>query len=269
MLKPLRKVIKGNNPTTLLVFNLLIFATLILAPIFCDLNWEFLVGSLFVYFLNICCGVSTTYHRALTHLAFKMPKWLERTFATFACLAGTGSPIMWVMTHRQHHRFADKEGDPHPPSGVWKTIFGVYPRVTSHIRDIVRDKYYTFWHRHYFGLVILWGAFLALFGMNAFFFLFVVPITASITVSNALNWWGHKESMISYRNYDLRDYSQNNWPMAFFAFGEGWHNNHHRHPGSAQFGIKKWEIDVSYLVIRGLQFLGLATQVKTPRKELL
>jgi stearoyl-CoA desaturase (delta-9 desaturase) len=267
--RKIKSIIKGNNPTTLLLFNLYLFAVLVAGFFSATFSAGWLSVSLFMYFLMICLGISVTYHRALTHKAFLMPKWLERTFATFACMAGTGSPIMWVMTHRQHHRFADKPGDPHPPEAVYKTIFGIYPRVNGYIRDIVADKYYKVWHRNYFGILSLWALFLYLvFGFNALYFILVVPVVCSVIVSNALNWFGHKSSFISYRNYELKDHSQNNWAMAIFAFGEGWHNNHHRHPGSASFGIDKKEVDISFLVIQLLEKLNLAKSVKRPNLNL-
>jgi fatty-acid desaturase len=267
--KKIKNIIKGNNPTTLLVFNLYLFSMLIGGMFIASFSASWLSVSLLMYFLMICCGVSITYHRALTHRALIMPKWLERTFSTFACMAGTGSPIMWIMTHRQHHRFADKEGDPHPPGAVYKTVFGIYPRVTGHIRDIVADKYYIIWHRNYFGILILWAILLYfIFGFDALYFIMIVPVASSVFISNALNWFGHKESNISYRNYDLKDHSQNNWVMALLAFGEGWHNNHHRYPGSAKFGISSREIDISFIVIKILESINLVTGIRYPQEKL-
>lgn len=263
MLKQIKNIIKGNNPKTLLVFNLILFGCLIAGMMRAEFSLVWIAVSGLMYFLMICCGISMTFHRALTHKAFTMPKWLERIFATFACMAGTGSPIMWVLTHRQHHRFSDKPGDPHPPSAVYKTLFGVYPRVSGYIRDIVVDKYYRFWHRYYFGILVSWAVLIfMIFGFNALYFIFVMPVSASIFISNALNWFGHRESTISYKNYSLTNDSQNNWIMAILAFGEGWHNNHHRYPGSARFGIKRYEVDISYLQIKFLQYVGLAKNVK-------
>lgn len=261
--KQLKTLIKGNNATTLLVFNLFLFSVLVTGVFFAQFSIAWISASVFMYFLMICCGISVTYHRALTHKALLMPKWLERTFSTFACMAGTGSPIMWVMTHRQHHRYADLPGDPHPPADVYKTVFGVYPRVSGYIRDIVKDRYYRFWHRYYFGLLILWAAVLFFTaGFSALYFIFVIPVSASIFISNTLNWFGHKETVLSYRNYNLTNDSQNNWVMAALAFGEGWHNNHHRFPGSAKFGVRLHEIDMSYLLIKLLIFFKIASNVK-------
>jgi stearoyl-CoA desaturase (delta-9 desaturase) len=39
--------------------------------------------------------------------------------------------------------------------------------------------------------------------------------------------------------------------------GEGYHNNHHKHASSANFGVKWYEIDVTYLIIKLLNAFGL------------
>ncbi len=263
-----QQIFKGNNPDTLITMNIMAVALLLILPFYVSFSWGWVAGSLLVYFCNICLGVSLTYHRSLTHYALKMPKWLERLFVSFACVSGTGSPIMWVMTHRQHHRFADKPGDPHPPENVLKTFFGVYPRVNSHIRDIARDPFYRLWHKSYFALLAAWAALLCtVSGLNGLFYLYVIPVFASVLVSNTLNWFGHAKSVISYRNYELKDRSQNNWMMAIVAFGEGWHNNHHRFPTSSRFGIRWFEFDVSYGVACLLRSVGLATDVKTHKES--
>jgi stearoyl-CoA desaturase (delta-9 desaturase) len=54
---------------------------------------------------------------------------------------------------------------------------------------------------------------------------------------------------------------------AILAFGEGWHNNHHAFPTSARHGLRWWEIDTSYLVIKAMKALGLARNIKTPAPD--
>lgn len=262
------KFFKGNNPTTLLIANIIVFTLVLLSPWMVTYTLGGVLLSLFAYFCMICLGISVTFHRTLTHKALKMHPAVEAVFSTFGSLAGTGSPIMWVLTHRQHHRFSDKEGDPHPPKNVWKTFFGHYPRVSaSGIRDIARNKYYIFLHRYYF--LVLFGFFCTLtaaFGYKWAFFGFILPMFAGITASNVLNWFGHKKSMVSYRRYDLSDHSQNNAVCGILIFGEGWHNNHHRHPGSALFGLGKYEVDMSFMVIRLLSAFGLVSNVKVAKQ---
>jgi fatty-acid desaturase len=60
-----------------------------------------------------------------------------------------------------------------------------------------------------------------------------------------------------YKNFNIKDDSMNNWLMAIICVGDGWHNNHHAVPGSSNMGIKPWEIDPSYLLLKGLQKIGL------------
>lgn len=264
MIKALRNIIKGNNSNTLVAFNFTIIALAIYGFIVYGFSLPLFGLTLLTYFIMICFGISITYHRALTHKALVMHPIVEKFGVLVASLAGTGSPIMWVLTHRQHHRYSDKPGDPHPPNGVPRTFFGIYPRVeTSGIRDVASKKFNRFLHRYYFAVVAGWGLLLfVLFGPVIFFYVFVLTTLFNVAISNALNWFGHKAGNFSYRNYNLRDQSQNNVIMATLAFGEGWHNNHHRFPGSAKFGVKRSEIDISYLVIKGLSALGLAHSIK-------
>ena len=53
------------------------------------------------------------------------------------------------------------------------------------------------------------------------------------------------------------------------ALGEGWHNNHHVFPTSGRHGLRWWQLDLSYLFIRGLALLRLAWDVRLPGKHAL
>ena len=46
------------------------------------------------------------------------------------------------------------------------------------------------------------------------------------------------------------DESRNNVICGVLAMGEGWHNNHHAFPTSARDGLRWWELDTSYMLIR-------------------
>ena len=75
--------------------------------------------------------------------------------------------------------------------------------------------------------------------------------------------------MFGKRHYRSRDESRNNWLIAVLVFGEGWHNNHHAFPSSARHGLRRWQVDVSWLVIRGLERIGLVWNVRRPSAEQL
>ena len=50
------------------------------------------------------------------------------------------------------------------------------------------------------------------------------------------------------------------------VFGEGWHNNHHAFPASARHGLHRFQIDLSWWIIRGLEKLRLVSNVRLPTK---
>jgi fatty-acid desaturase len=81
------------------------------------------------------------------------------------------------------------------------------------------------------------------------------------SVNSVTHLWG-------YQSFDTHDDSRNNWLVGLVANGEGWHNNHHAEPRSAAHGQRWWELDVSYLTIRALELVGLASDVVKPRRWL-
>ena len=63
------------------------------------------------------------------------------------------------------------------------------------------------------------------------------------------------------RPFDTPDQSRNNALCALLTFGEGWHNNHHAFPASARHGLAPWQLDPTWMFIRLLVGLGIATRV--------
>ena len=92
---------------------------------------------------------------------------------------------------------------------------------------------------------VLWGIFLRT----------TLGLHATWLVNSATHMWGS-------RRFHTKDDSRNSWWVAAVTFGEGWHNNHHAYPASAAHGLAWYEIDITYLHIRALQLLGLATGVR-------
>ena len=69
--------------------------------------------------------------------------------------------------------------------------------------------------------------------------------------------------------FKTNDSSKNNIWLAIPTLGDSWHNNHHAFPSSAFHGLKWWQIDFSAWVIRGLEKLGLAWDVKVPTPKMI
>ncbi len=68
-----------------------------------------------------------------------------------------------------------------------------------------------------------------------------------------INWFGH---IYGYVNYKVENTSKNLFPFDFLMMGEGYHNNHHKHATNANFGVKWYEIDMTFLIIKVLDTFG-------------
>ena len=63
--------------------------------------------------------------------------------------------------------------------------------------------------------------------------------------------------VVGTRRFATTDTSRNNWVIALFTLGEGWHNNHHHCMSSARQGFYWWEVDVTYYVLYVLGRMGV------------
>jgi len=105
------------NWPTVVVFGIFHVAAFAACFVF---SWRALFCALVLYWVSLSFGIGMGYHRLLTHRSYRVPKWLEYTLTVCATLALEGGPIFWVATHRVHHQFSDKHGDPHTPrDGKW------------------------------------------------------------------------------------------------------------------------------------------------------
>jgi stearoyl-CoA desaturase (delta-9 desaturase) len=86
------------------------------------------------------------------------------------------------------------------------------------------------------------------------FFRVTFALHATWFVNSATHSWGN-------RRFDTNDDSTNSWWVALLTFGEGWHNNHHAFARAARHGLTWYEIDMNWLAIRAMQFVGLAREV--------
>lgn len=233
-------------------------------------TWKALAVAVFLWLVSGCWGIGMGYHRLLTHRGYKTPKWVEYFLTVCATLALEGGPIFWVATHRIHHKFSDQEGDPHSPiDGKWWAHMGWIltgrsmhhdtTTLAKYVPDLAKDKFHVWITKyHYVPIVALGLALLAIGGlpflMWGIFLRTVVGLHATWLVNSATHTWGS-------RRFQTRDLSTNNWWVAILTFGEGWHNNHHAHPVSAQHGLRWYEVDMNWYGIWTLKKLGLARDI--------
>jgi stearoyl-CoA desaturase (delta-9 desaturase) len=246
---------------------------------------------LFMY-LATAIGITVGYHRMLTHRAFDAPKPVKYTLAVLGSMAVQGSVIDWVADHRKHHAFTDEDGDPHSPHGhggglkgalhgLWHAHMGWRVETQGqaekrrYARDLLDDPGMRWIGRNFPWLVLagmliptalgfvltggslmgaltgyLWGGLVRVF--------LVHHVTWSI--NSVCHFFGR-------RRFDLEDESTNVFWLALPSLGESWHHNHHAFPRSAHHGLRWWEIDISGLIIRGMEKVGWARDVVTITPE--
>jgi stearoyl-CoA desaturase (Delta-9 desaturase) len=261
------------------------------------LLWNFLVGwtelGLFLALYTFTAvGISVGYHRMLAHRSFKAARPVRFVLALAGTLAAQGPAITWAAHHRKHHNLADKEGDPHSPhlhgepglkgilKGFWHAHIGwlfdetLTSEPMRYVPDLLREREMRWMSRHFIGLVVagivapgliayaitreplalltgmLWGGIVRIFLLDH--------------VTWAINSLGH---IVGTRRYQTSDHSHNLPFLSIPSLGENFHNNHHAFPNSAIIGLRRSEIDLGYLLIRGLEWLGLAWDVRRPSKH--
>jgi len=237
-------------------------------------DWKSVIVAAVLYWTCVGWGIGMGYHRLLTHRSYRVPKPLEYFFAICGTLTLEGGPIFWVATHRLHHQRSDQPGDPHSPKdGPWWAhvgwiIFGeskhnATEMMSKYAPDLGRDPFYRWLNTyHYVPLVIMGLVLLGFGGLSMFLWgictRVVLGLHATWLVNSATHLWGR-------RRFRTRDDSRNNWWVALLTFGEGWHNNHHAHPASARHGLTALELDLTWLQIRLLEWLGIAKKVQVAR----
>ncbi|MGB0598362.1 MAG: acyl-CoA desaturase [Rubripirellula sp.] len=269
-----------------------LFAVAAVLPYF--FTWSGLILAIAGHFLFGMFGITIGYHRLLTHRGFTCPKWLEHTLAVLGICNLQDSPARWVAIHRMHHQHSDHQPDPHTPlvGFLWGHVGWVICRHrdldrTSHyeryVRDLLRDPFYLKLERGDGWFFVFLAHALLITMAGGLFGYLISGGLAGEAVRYAGSWavwavairtvfvlhgtWSVNSlaHLIGYRNYETRDQSTNNWLVAIFTHGEGWHNNHHAEPRAASHGHRPWEFDMSWWVIRGMERVGLAKDVVRPK----
>jgi stearoyl-CoA desaturase (delta-9 desaturase) len=236
-------------------------------------------------------GLTVGYHRLFTHRAFSTGTAMSCIFIVLGSMAGRGPMLSWVAMHRRHHELSDQEGDLHSPNLHGTTLFGRlrgflhahltwmiehdYPNIAHYVPDLMAERALVAVNRQYYAWVLLglagpaaigglatWSPMGALTGLlwGGVVRMFVVEQSMS-AINSVMHTFGSR------RFITRGDESRNLAVMAVLAWGEGWHNNHHAFPYSAAFGLRWFEFDPGFLLIRLLEALGLVWNVKVPNQE--
>jgi len=255
------------------------------------LGWHDVVIALVFYCVS-GLGITVGYHRYFTHGSFKAKTGLRVGLAIAGSLAIEGPVITWVSDHRRHHKYSDKEGDPHSPwryGDDWKALSKglLYahvgwlfdPNKTSQQKfspDLLADRRIKAVDKLFPLLVAVSLLLPALIGglwgmswqgaVTAFFWASLVRIALLHHITWSINSICHT---FGSEDFEVRDKSRNVAWLAIASFGESWHNLHHADPTCARHGALKGQLDPSARVIWAFEKLGWAYDVRWPDEERL
>lgn len=213
-------------------------------------------------------GITVGFHRFLTHRSFETSPLLTVLLLGLGSMANQGRCIDWAAHHLKHHAHSDREGDPHSPlDGLLHAYCGWILRGPPADREryckrlledrlvVLADRIAPLWV-----LLGLLGPY-AVAGWRGLLWGGLARIGFTNHVAFAVNSLGHTYGS---QPFETGDRSRNNWFLAAFSFGDGWHNNHHAFPAMASHGMGRRQVDPAGIAIRALARLGLVWNVKLP-----
>jgi len=226
-------------------------------------DWMLLLVTYWVRIFFITAG----YHRYFAHRAFSTNRVFQFVLALGGATAVQKGPLWWAANHRLHHRHTDTIRDSHSPiKGIFYSHMGwiMAPHADETRMDAIADfaKYpeLRFLNRQDWiapwtlAMTCLWvGGWSGL--LWGFFLSTVLVWHSTFMVNSVAHLWGT-------RRFATDDSSRNNFLVAFLTMGEGWHNNHHHIASSVKQGIRWWEIDATYYVLRVLSWFHIVTDLR-------
>ena len=187
------------------------------------------------------------------------------------------SPRAYAIMHRMHHAYTDTDQDPHSPNfssnlvammlrtrriyqGIYKGEMKIDVKFTKNLPEWPAfDK----WANSTFSRVLWIAAYLVVFLLFAtspwLYLLLPIIIIMGAFHGAIINWFAHK---FGYKNFILKNTSENLFSVDFLMLGESYHNNHHKHPSSINFGVRWHELDPVYPVILLFNWLHI---IKVPK----
>ena len=142
-----------------------------------------------------------------------------------------------------------------------------YPGI---IKDLLKNKIIMFQHKYYVWLLILTnGLPILFFGwllndyIGAFLFTFLLRLFITHHFTWFINSWAHTKGK---QPYSKEHTAVDNWLLAFFTWGEGYHNFHHTFPNDYRNGVRWWQWDPTKVLIWCFSMIGLGNDLKRTSK---
>lgn len=244
------------------------------AAIWTGVTWQAVVLGIALYWIRIF-AIGAGYHRYFSHRAYSTSRVFQFSLAILAQSTTQKSVLWWAAKHRHHHLHSDTERDVHSPRHrgfLYSHLGWIFTRRHDEfdavkVEDLTRYPELRWLHRHEKmpGLVLAvicwliagWPGLIV-----GFFWSTVAVYHATFSINSLAHVHGRKR-------YVTGDDSRNNWLLAFFTMGEGWHNNHHACQSSVRQGFRWWEYDATFYILTALSWVGLVWDLKKPSAAVL
>ncbi len=244
------------------------------AAFWSDITWPAFAICVTLYWLRMF-AITAGYHRYFSHRAYSTSRPFQFVLAFLAQSTAQKSVLWWAAKHRHHHLHSDTPQDVHSPRhrGFFYSHVGwIFYRQHDatdlvKVADLAAFPELGWLHRFeqlpamVLAVLCFWIA-----GWSGLVVGFVWSTVLLFHATFCINSLAHVHGR---KRYVTGDDSRNNWWLAFFTMGEGWHNNHHAYQSSVRQGFRWWEIDFSFYVLKALSFAGIVRDLKTPPVEVL
>jgi stearoyl-CoA desaturase (Delta-9 desaturase) len=244
------------------------------AAVWTGVTWQDIAICVALYWLRmfaVCAG----YHRYFSHRAYSTGRVFQFVLAFVALSSAQKSVLWWAAKHRHHHLHSDTELDVHSPRRrgfLYSHVGWIFSRHDSEA-DLVKISDFAHYPElmwlHKFELLPAIALGVICFLVASWSGLVVGFCWSTVLVYHATFCINSLAHVRGRKRYVTGDDSRNNWLLAIFTMGEGWHNNHHAYQSSVRQGFRWWEIDPTYYILRAMSWLGIVWNLKTPPEQVL
>ena len=216
-------------------------------------------------------GITFGHHRLFAHRSFKVHPAVQFIAMLCGSAALQNTILKWSSDHRIHHNKLDTNEDPY---SITKGFFHAHigwvvesrPTEIKGVHDLEKNPIVMFQQKYYWPIAIglsfilpmgigaligrplgglLWGGFLRVTLVHHFTFF--------------INSLCH---FVGKRPFEPESTARDAWWVAFFTFGEGFHNFHHKFQWDYRNGIRWYDFDPGKWAIKFLSYFGLTTDLR-------
>lgn len=274
---PLYKRLDWINTSFLILTPLIALTWTPLHLYFYGLEWNVLIF-FFIYSIITSLSITGGYHRLFAHHSYQVRPWVKALYLFFGAAAFQGSALKWCSAHRDHHRYVDNEGDPYSiqKGFLYAHIGWVFFRddpnnPNKFATDLLKDPWMVWQHKYYFYI--------------SFFVGFGIPTLIGWMMGSPLGgllWAGVLRAVftqhctflinsachyIGTQPYTRKNSARDNFFMALFTYGEGYHNYHHKFQADYRNGIRWYHWDPTKWLISSMATLKWASNLKSVSPE--